>query len=160
MSLRDANQAQSVRILQPGDGWSKFVLDASIALRWCFGDGSANDKANAESVLLAIRQGSRVVVPPIWPLEIGNVLLRAERAGQVDRSRINKFLELLGNMPISIDDAASRRALTETLGIAGNRGLSTYDASYLELAAQESLPLASLDGKLSKAAKDSGLTTL
>lgn len=30
MSLEDVNQAQSLRILQPGDGWSKFVLDAAL----------------------------------------------------------------------------------------------------------------------------------
>ncbi|MGH1358517.1 MAG: type II toxin-antitoxin system VapC family toxin [Burkholderiaceae bacterium] len=160
MSSADETQAQSLSTEPLGEDWSRFVLDASIALRWCFGDGSAIDKANAESVLLAISQGSQVVVPPIWPLEIGNVLLRAERAGHVDRSRIDEFLRLLTEMPISIDERASRRALTDTLGIADMRNLSTYDASYLELATEEGLPLATLDAKLSKAARDGGVTTL
>ena len=150
----------SAQALNLQDGWSRFVLDASIALRWCFGDGSDSDAAKSESVLRTIREGAQVIVPPVWPLEIGNVLVRAERAGQIDHSRKEAFLSALASMSISINDSASQRALTDTLKAAQGRNLSTYDASYLELAAFEKTPLATLDEKLSKAAAGSGLIVL
>ncbi|MGB7180451.1 MAG: VapC toxin family PIN domain ribonuclease, partial [Burkholderiaceae bacterium] len=56
----------------------RLVLDASIALRWCFGDGADADAAKADSVLAAILDGTHVIVPPVWPLEVGNVIVRAE----------------------------------------------------------------------------------
>ena len=41
--------------------------------------------------------------------------------------------------------------------LAERRGLTVYDAAYLDLAIREGLPLASLDTALCKAALDSGV---
>ena len=43
--------------------------------------------------------------------------------------------------------------LSEIFMLARDCGISTYDASYLDLAMKMSLPLATLDEKLKKAAK-------
>ena len=47
--------------------------------------------------------------------------------------------------------------LKEILSLARTLGLSTYDASYLDLAMRLDLPLATLDAALANAAKKSGV---
>jgi predicted nucleic acid-binding protein len=49
------------------------------------------------------------------------------------------------------------RSLTEILQLARRYRLSSYDASYLELALRKGLPLATLDADLAKAARKSGV---
>jgi predicted nucleic acid-binding protein len=56
-----------------------------------------------------------------------------------------------------VDTATFPQALTETLRLARRHGLSSYDASYLELALRNGLPLATLDERLGKAARAAGV---
>src|SRR6516165_5701328 len=51
------------------------VLDASIALAWCFDDETSSA---TEALLDEIKVGG-AVVPTLWHVELGNVLLAAER---------------------------------------------------------------------------------
>ena len=54
----------------------RFVLDNSVAMRWLFGDGSADDQAYADHVLQVLQdENSVAVVPGVWPLEAGNVIV-------------------------------------------------------------------------------------
>jgi hypothetical protein len=48
-----------------------FVLDASVALMWCF-ETDASGYANAVLDSLA---SATAAAPAIWPLEIGNALI-------------------------------------------------------------------------------------
>ncbi|MGB7302010.1 MAG: type II toxin-antitoxin system VapC family toxin [Burkholderiaceae bacterium] len=139
---------------------SRLVLDASIALRWCFGDGGVAEIAKADTVLEAILDGAQVLVPPVWPLEVGNVIVRAEAAGALTRRRSVAIIIELRGMAITVSDCASHRALTDTLGIAALHGLTTYDGSYLELAAHKGMPLATLDEKLAQTARAAGISVL
>lgn len=136
----------------------QLVVDASVALRWCFGDGRQADLDLALEVLGRIERGDRMTVPAIWPLEIGNVLMRAERAGQLAADRRTEFLERLTALGIVIDEGGVQRGFTHVLPLALQHGLTPYDASYLELALREALPLASLDSALRKAAVASGVS--
>ena len=52
-----------------------FVLDASVSASWCLKDES-NDRADT---LLGMLLETEAVVPPIWPVEMANVLIMAER---------------------------------------------------------------------------------
>ena len=56
-----------------------------------------------------------------------------------------------------MDQNTSQRALREILDLAREQELSSYDASYLELAIREGLPLATLDGRLKDAAARVGV---
>jgi predicted nucleic acid-binding protein len=56
-----------------------------------------------------------------------------------------------------IDGQTARRAWRDTLGLARTYNLSSYDASYLELALRRGLPLASLDKDLKVAATAVGV---
>jgi predicted nucleic acid-binding protein len=58
---------------------------------------------------------------------------------------------------IEADSATFTQALTDTLQLARRYRLSSYDASYLELALRAALPLATLDEDLRRAAQKAGV---
>jgi predicted nucleic acid-binding protein len=58
---------------------------------------------------------------------------------------------------IDVDPATFAQALSDTLQLARRYKLSSYDASYLELALRLGMPLATLDEDLQKAAKKAGV---
>lgn len=130
------------------------VLDASAALSWVLGDESSPE---ADS-LLTLVVGSGATVPGLWPLEIANTLLVAERRGRITASDRHLAISTLFDLPIRVDPSTAVRAWTTTLGLAAERGLTVYDASYLELALREGLPLASGDRALRNTAQASGVT--
>jgi predicted nucleic acid-binding protein len=126
------------------------VVDASVALAWCFPDESS---AYAEAVLLAVK-GRRILVPSVWPLEITNAIVAAERRGRILPKDVAYFVELLEVLEIRQDSLSVGRAFVGILPLARAYGLSAYDAAYLELAIRIGAGLATLDAQLEKAARD------
>ncbi len=133
-----------------------FVLDNSVTMRWFFGDGQPLEIAYAEKVLEAMKETS-ARVPVTWGLEVANVIARAEAKELVTEARSQEFLEMLEGVDISADAATFTQALSDTLHLARRYRLSVYDASYLELALREGLPLATLDKDLKDAATRAGV---
>ena len=133
-----------------------FVLDNSVTMRWFFGDGKPQELDYADKVLDALR-GSSAHVPVTWGLEVANVIARAEAKTLVTEARSEAFLEMLEGVDIKVDAATFVHALSDTLQLARRYKLSAYDASYLELALRQGLPLATLDQDLQKAAKKAGI---
>ncbi|MBN9562757.1 MAG: type II toxin-antitoxin system VapC family toxin [Alphaproteobacteria bacterium] len=133
-----------------------FVLDCSIAMTWCFED----EATPATDALLDRVRDEGAIVPMLWHLEIGNVLLQAERRGRVSSADLSARLELLAALPITTDDQTSSRALREVLSLARAETLTTYDAAYLELAVRRRLPVATKDRPLQRAAKRVGIDVI
>lgn len=121
-----------------------FVLDASLTLAWCFID-EATPYTN--SVLHALR-GARAVVPSLWFYEVTNGLVSGLRRGRTTGAGVDTFLRGLAELPIEVqptaDHQSSYSASVRQLAI--DHGLSAYDASYLALAIERAVPLATLDG--------------
>ena len=69
-------------------------------------------------------------------------------------------MALIGGLDIEIDCETATRALRETLTLARAESLTTYDASYLELAIRLGLPLATKDNQLGRIAARLGVTVL
>lgn len=135
-----------------------FVLDASVTLCWLFLDGKPADRAYALKVLDAMKQAETSALMPVtWGLEVSNVIANAEVKGLVREVQSEAFLEMLEVVDIGADSAIFSKALSDTLQIARRYRLSAYDASYLELAIREGLPLATLDEDLQKAANKAGV---
>lgn len=129
------------------------VLDCSVTMAWCFEDEC---DPYAEAVLSSLGD-AQALVPPIWPLEVVNVLLVAERKKRLHRADSSRFLELLGGLPIIIDQGVSLMKLGGILSRGRELVLSAYDTAYLELAEREGLPVATCDARLRAACKKSGL---
>lgn len=136
-----------------------FVLDNSVTMRWFFGDGKPAELRYAGLVLDSLNKAS-AIVPVTWGLEVANVIARAEAKAIVTEARSRTFLELLEGINVEVDQATFSRSLSDTLQLARRYRLSAYDASYLELALRRSLPLATLDEDLQKAAKNAGVARL
>ena len=133
-----------------------FVLDNSVTMRWFFGDGKPPELVYAQKVLDAMKHAS-AIVPVTWGLEVANVLVRAEAHDLVTEARTTAFLDMLEDIDIEVDAATFSQALSDTLQLARRYHLSSYDASYLELALRLSVPLATLDRDLQAASKKAGV---
>jgi predicted nucleic acid-binding protein len=129
------------------------VLDASVALSWCFADEASTE---TDQLLDRVRDDG-ALVPGLWFLELGNVLLQAERHGRITAADVSVRLELISAMPILVDQNTVGRAWNEVLDIARSDRLSVYDATYLELALRRGLPLFTRDKPLAGAARNRGL---
>ncbi len=134
----------------------KFVLDNSVTMRWFFGDGKPNEINYALNVLETMKNAA-AIVPSIWGLEVSNVIAKAEYKGLVTEARSAVFLKMLKELDIEADFQTHLRSLDDILNLARRYGLSSYDASYLELALRENVPLAALDEDLIKSAKKAGI---
>ena len=99
-------------------------------------------------------------VPALWELEIGNILLGAERRRRISHARAAEFLGILGELDIRVDPDLPGRAFRDVLPLARARRIKTYDATYLELAMRLGLPLATKDKALARAAAAIRIKTL
>ncbi|MYB38110.1 MAG: type II toxin-antitoxin system VapC family toxin [Gammaproteobacteria bacterium] len=126
---------------------------SSVAASWVLPDEDST-VANAARRHLAT---DGAVVPPLWHLEVRNVLLASVRRRRISPRDMHDRLEALGELPI-LDDASTD--LRTALSLAEAHRLSFYDAVYLELACRRAMALATLDGALSQAAVAENLPTI
>ncbi len=132
---------------------SALVLDASAALAWCF----VEERTPASQQLLdrVAREGA--VVPPLWHLEVGNILHAAERHARATIAQVADAIGSLARLPIATDQADAAQRARESLALARQHRLSVYGACYLDLALRRALPLATLDEALQRAARETGV---
>lgn len=128
-----------------------FVLDASAALEAAF-----DDESGAVGALVMDRLArDEAYVPPIWFGEVVHGVLQGVRRGRVPLAGAHRMLAGLAECPISlVPDHAESRAV---LDAAHRTGLSAYDASYLLLAVDTGLELATCDRRLRAAAEQAGV---
>jgi predicted nucleic acid-binding protein len=131
-----------------------FILDASVALAWCFSD-EADPYADAIAKKFPAIDA---VVPSLWHLEVANVFLVGERKERCEQADTTTWTAYLASLPITLDEQTSGRAFSDILNLARTHNLSVYDAAYLELALRRRLPLATLDTPLRTAATAAGVT--
>ncbi|MDP9363694.1 MAG: type II toxin-antitoxin system VapC family toxin [Chloroflexota bacterium] len=105
--------------------------------------------------MLARLREAEAIVPAVWSLEVVNTLLIGERRGRVPSADIAVFVNLLQMLRIELEPASSLAAAVGPVREIGRvHGLSSYDASYVELALRRRLPLAALDARMRAAAVD------
>lgn len=132
------------------------VLDSSVTLAWLYPDEAA--PAVLAIFERVIREGA--FVPGLWAFEVANSLTMAVRQKRITASDRNDSLTDLASLPIEADRETEVHAWGETTQLADRHELSIYDAAYLELALRRGLPLATLDGDLSGAARTEGVHVL
>lgn len=129
-----------------------FVLDNSVVAGWYLPD-QRNDYSQAIAKRL---ERDRALVPPLWQMELANVLRTACMRGKLDLIQARQILDTLAQLPIEVDagPAPGQRQLFE---LAMRHELSSYDAAYLELAMRHGLPMATQDADLKRAAVAAGV---
>ncbi len=133
-----------------------FVIDNSVVMTWCFKDETSQ---YADHILdrLEVSDG---FVPSIWPVVVCIVLLVGEHNKRIVESDSTRFIALLAELPIIVEQVPPERMLKEIFAIARKHKRSSYDASYLYLAMRKGLPIATLDNNLLAAAKRSKVPIL
>jgi predicted nucleic acid-binding protein len=130
-----------------------FVLDASAIVAFAYGEEMGVD---LDAMYTAIKVRG-AVVPQIWRLELANVLLVGCRRNRHTPADAQGILADLAALPIEVDQQTHQRAGAEILQLALKHELTSYDASYLELALRLRVPLATLDRKLMQASMREGV---
>jgi predicted nucleic acid-binding protein len=125
-----------------------FVLDNSVVMAWALGE----EDPGADRVMDLLAD-AEAQVPGVWPLELANALVVAERRGRLTGAEAVRAREIVLALPIRVVQETPERVVTAILALARDQGLSVYDACYLDLAMREGLPLATLDVRLRDAAR-------
>lgn len=99
-----------------------FVLDASIALTWCFPDEEAQ---KAEHISERIAAGDTVIVPAFWRHDFLNALLVGEKRKRITPELTRAFLEDLNRLPIEVNlPATSANVFKETQSLCRKHALT------------------------------------
>ena len=132
------------------------VIDNSIVMGWCFLD----ERTEYTAVVRAFLENNTAIQPVVWPLEAGNVVSVAIRRKRISHEDGSRFLSLLESLPNEVEAGSPSRMFREVYMLAQKHQLSTYDASYLELAMRRDILLATQDKALARAAAECGVALL
>jgi predicted nucleic acid-binding protein len=132
------------------------VLDASATLGWIYPDETTTQITTVFDQVIA----HGAFVSELWKIEVANCLSQGIRRSRIDSNERTAALADLDAMSISVDRQTGKHVWHETLALADKHSLTVYDATYLELALRLSLPLATLDEDLRRAAQQEGVALL
>jgi predicted nucleic acid-binding protein len=129
------------------------VVDNSVSMTWCFED----EASPYGEAVLGLVASDEARVPALWPLEVANAIVVAERRRRITREEALRIPRIFDELPIHIDALPLEIALGPVIALARTYDLTAYDAAYLELAQRHGLPLATQDGRLLAAAPQAGV---
>lgn len=137
----------------------EFVVNAFVAISWCFPGDPTEDTAYSRRVLseLAVRDA---VVPEIWAFEIANIIfISFRKRKRITEQQVAEYLERLRALPIRVErnDLWANVALESR---ACEWDIAAYDAAYLDLALRRGVTLATADDRLKEAAAAAGIALL
>ncbi|GAC1663217.1 MAG: type II toxin-antitoxin system VapC family toxin [Candidatus Limnocylindrales bacterium] len=132
-----------------------FVVDASMALSWCFEDEAT--PASDEVLHRLLLEGG--IAPAHWPLEIANSMRFAASSGRVTQPAIARARSIVTDLPIDVLPVDTPTALG-LIDPAQRHNLTAYDAAYLVLADVRGLGLATLDRRLAAACLKAGVAVI
>jgi predicted nucleic acid-binding protein len=134
-----------------------FVLDVSACMPWCCEDETT---PASEEMLEWAMDGSVLHVPSLWAWEILNTVAVVIKRLRITADRGREFLEQLARMNIAIDHAPQIADFPRLHSLATAHKLTAYDVAYLDLAKRLSLPPATRDEDLTRAARAEGVHLL
>ena len=136
------------------------VLDTSVSLAWLMPGSTVEQETIAERVLAYLETDPLgvAVVPSLWWLEWTNAISRAQRKSLINPQQIADYTELIAALALDTKAISADEVLTRVLPLAISTGLTTYDATYLDLAIQLKTPIATADAALREAAIKNDVT--
>jgi predicted nucleic acid-binding protein len=137
--------------MKDGASRVRFVLDASVAVSWCFHD---EQDARADASFTLLEDEAAALVPLLWWFEVRNAAILGIRRGRITEAETATFFARLEKLMIEFAPLPDAGAV---FALARRHHLTFYDASYLELAMRERIALATLDQALARAAVTEGV---
>ncbi|MFV9935987.1 MAG: type II toxin-antitoxin system VapC family toxin [Rickettsia endosymbiont of Haemaphysalis japonica] len=131
-----------------------FIADCSITVSWFFYD----ERDKYSDFTLDYCYKFRVIVPPLWRLEVTNVILIAEKRTRIKSVEVIKIIDFLNSLPLKISNL--NFSIHEIIQTARANNLTAYDTTYLLTAMHAGLPMATNDKALIKACHNNGIPLL
>lgn len=122
---------------------TQFVVDACVAIKWVIPETQSEDAAKLLS------SAHILFAPDLLLAEIGSVLWKKIRFGQISLAEGQQALELIQNSPLHFFETPL--LLQPAFDLANQLGRSIYDCFYLALAIQQGCQMVTADEKLRNA---------
>lgn len=135
-----------------------FVLDASVAISWCFPNDPTENTPYSRAILQYVEEAD-IVVPEIWAFEIANGIFVAYKRNRITEADIYEYVQLLESLPIRVVRGEWLKNIALE-SLARKHNLAAYDVAYLDLTLRKKLPLATSDEALKKAARAEGVALI
>lgn len=133
-----------------------FVVDASVICCALLPDETTD---HAVALFQAIGlEGA--LAPTLWQMEVANTLTMAMRRNRLSRARRDSVLAGALRLPITSVAVGAKDIIDHVIPLADAHRLTAYDASYLLIALERGLALATLDRALAAAAGREGVVVL
>ena len=132
-----------------------FVLDNSVAMRWCFENAA---HPYADGILNRLAAGEDALVPVLWFYEASAVLAREQNRGTLAAPKADQFCRVEGAADRPTRKAPRGYSTSASAGARSSADLLRCGVSGMAL--RHGLPLATLDDELIRASKAAGVTVL
>jgi predicted nucleic acid-binding protein len=124
------------------------VVDASVGIKLFLAE-ELSDRADALFAHLAADQPGQLSVPDLFYIECANILWKHTRRSGYPTEKAHKALTDLGQLALKRYPTAGLAA--QALDVAIDRSITAYDACYVALALQLSVPFVTGNEKLTRA---------
>ncbi|AFC70137.1 toxin of toxin-antitoxin system [Rickettsia amblyommatis] len=119
-----------------------FIANCSITVSWFFYD----ERDKYSDFTLDYCYKFRVIVPPLWSLEVTNVILIAEKRARIKSVEVIKIIDFLNSLPLN-NISNFNFSIHEMIQTARTNNLTAYDTTYLLTAMHEGLPIMATNDK-------------
>lgn len=119
---------------------TRIVVDASVAVKWFL------PEPHSQEALCLLDEGWELLAPDLLWSEVGNILWKRWRRGELADENAHAILQDLRRVPFRIHPADEIAEAAWSL--ASRLGRSFYDSLYLALAASQSCSLVTADRRL------------
>lgn len=128
----------------------RYVVDASVILKWVLGDREEHDHEKATELLNAWAEGRvELLAPTLWEYEVGNFLGR--ESPEEAMARMSRLLDLgLKVLPLS------RYMVSLCFGWMKENRVTFYDAAYLAAAVEVEAILITADARFAERMRHTG----
>ena len=124
----------------------RFVVDASVVIKWFV------PEVHHEAARRLLREGFELLSPDLIRAEVGNVLWKKWRRGELSAGEALSILRDFGRFPLRI--RTSESLVEGAWTVAERFGRSFYDGLYVALALETGSPLVTADSRLYNALRD------
>ncbi len=119
---------------------NRFVVDASVAVKWLV------PEIHADAALRLLEKNNTLTAPDLIFSEIGNVLLKKSRMGEIDPDAAVEMLTDFKGLPLQT--YKTHESLEYAWTLAESNRLSFYDSLYVALSLRTSFRMVTADKKL------------
>lgn len=127
----------------------RYVVDASVAAQWLI------PEPESPKALTLIERNIERLVPDLIFSEIGNILWKRARRGDLSAERATEAVHRFGTIPLCVFPVAELMDLAYEIAAGYDR--SFYDSTYLALAVRQRATLLTADGRLVRSLEHTAL---